>query len=268
MRPINDIIKDIYARLDKYSLVVQKDLDVGDSAYRSAIFSCLLKLIDHPQSNEYYHIMLQELTVSPGVFHRSANSSSWAYDPLNFSRDQAAALMLAASLHNDNQTTKQFYYECRHREMLLNQIPKWGKYLSIINPVIGFHQNVNPGANCLPSDRKVPDLVGNGEWANQIRNRGQWWLYPFLILLDISFVLGLYLRKKQLWDFDSLYAKDLIYANLKYPTIFSVIARIFYTKTDYINRIRNNYADANNGIEPLGELYELVCRRYINKENI
>ena len=266
MRPMNDIVKDIYYRLDSDSLVVQKDGDQGDSAYRSAIFSFLLTVLKHPQAKDYYEVMIHNLSVKPGVFHRTNNPNHWGFNPNNMSRDQAAAVLLASSVAGDNGTIDEFYTNAYKRNELV-EIPKYGKALSIANYIIAFHQNVHPGTDAPPEFRKVPDVLGLGEGRNEIRRKHQWWKYPVLVLKDIGFLIDLKLRKQRLWDYDSLLAKDLIYANMVMPTPISKLAAKLYSKTDYISRIRNNYADENNGIEPLGELYEMACRKYINNED-
>lgn len=267
MKTTNELVRDIYHRLDQYSLVVQADQDPGDSAYRSAIFAFLLNAVKHPQSAEYYKIMIHNLSVGKGTFHRTPTPTHWGFNPNNFSRDQAAAVLLAASVNEDNETIDAFYSNS-HKRNELAQIPKYGLMLKTINPILGFHQNVAPGTDVPVNFRKVPDLIGLGEVKNEIRRKKQWWKYPLLTIYDLDLLISLKSRKKQLWDFDSLYAKDLIYSNQHMPTLFSWFAKKLYAKTDYLERIRNNYADSNNGIEPLGELYELVCRKYINDENI
>lgn len=265
-RPINQIIKDIYSRLDQYSLVVQNDRDEGDSAYRSAILSFLLFALKHPQHKEYYQVMIESLTASPGMFRRTANHLHWGYNPNNLSRDQASAILLAATVNGDNKTVEDFYNNAYSRKELV-EVPKWGNWLQKVNSWVGFHQNIHPGTDTTDDYRQVPDLLGINEASNEIRRKKQWLKYPVLMLRDLSLIAGLYFRKKQTWDYDSLYAKDLIYANMIMPTIFSWIAKKLYAKTDYIERIKYNYADVNNGVEPLGELYELVCRKHINGED-
>lgn len=265
-RPLNNIVDDVYKRLDQYGLVVQKDGDAGDSAYRSAIFAILLRITNHPTASTYYTNMVYQLNSSPGYFRRTANPSHWGFNPNNLSRDQAAAIMLAANLNGDNKTTDMFYKSCYDRKELI-EVPKYGKLLRFLNGIVGFHQNIHPGTDAADSFRKVPDILGIGEGRNEIRRKRQWWKYPLLLARDLGFLIDLKLRKYQLWDFDSLYAKELIYANLVMPTPFSYLAKKLYKKTDYIARIRYNYADENNGIEPLGELYELVARKYIDESN-
>lgn len=266
MRTINEIVDDLLARRDSNDLVVQRDGDSGDQAYRTAIASFLLTVLDHPKAKSYYKNMIGHLQVTPGVFRRSANSRHWAYNPNNLSRDQASALMLAAAAQGDHETANAFYTKAYDRKELL-EIPKYGKFLRMINPVVGFHQNVHPGTQAPDSYRKVPDLIGIAEGRNEIRRKREWYKYPLLIAKDFGFLVDLKLRDKQVWDFDSLYAKDLIYANMVMPTPFSLLARLLYKKTNYINRIRFNYSDGNNGVDPLGELYELACRKFINNEN-
>lgn len=267
MRQINLIITDIVKRLDENSLVVQRDGDPGDSAYRSSIFAFLLKMMEHPQAKDYYDVMISHLTVSPGVFHRTATSSHWGYNSNNLSRDQAAAIKLAATVNNDVQSIEEFNEESHNRQDELAQIPRWGKWLAKINWLIPFHQNVHPGTDAPDNFRKIPDTFGWNEISNEMRRKDKWWSYPLLLVRDVAFIFGLYERKKQLWDYDSLYAKDLIYANLVMPTPFSWLAKKLYRRTDYIKHIRFNYSDDNNGVEPLGELYEVVCRKYINEED-
>lgn len=265
MKSSNEMVRDIYNRLDQYSLVVQKDGDQGDSAYRSAIFAFLLFAIKHPQAKEYYDVMIRNLSVEEGIFRRTAELTHWGSNPNNLSRDQAAAILLAAAVNDDVDTINAFNEHAYARKELL-EIPKYGKALDFINTIVAFHQNVHPGTDAPDSFRKVPDLFGINQASNEIRMKGQWWKYPVLVLRDIGFLFDLSARKKHLWDYDSLMAKDLIYANMIMPTPASILAKKLYAKTDYIERLRINYADSNNGIEPLGELYELVCRKYINNE--
>lgn len=266
MRPTNQIISDIVSsRLDKDSLIVQFDYDSGDSAYRSAIFAFLLNKLNHPQAKEYYNIMIKKLTVEPGEFHRTSNILHWGYDSDNFSRDQAAAVKLAATVNEDYDVIETFNKKSYDRKEL-KQVPKWGWLLSILNTFIPFHQNIHPGTDAPLEYKQVPDMFGWQEVSNDMRRKGGWWRWALLVVRDVAFIYGLYERKGQPWDYDSLYAKDLIYANSVLPTPFSMLAKKLYAKTDYIERIRTNYADKFNGIEPLGELYEVVCRKYINEE--
>ncbi len=265
MRPINDIVQDIFDRTDQYGLVVQKDGDEGDSAYRSAIFSFLLKILNHPSANEYYLNMIHQLTVVPDIYCRTATPLHWGHNANNLSRDQAAALMLAATVNESHRIVDGFYSKCNQRDEL-KTIPKYGMLLNKLNKVIGFHQNIHPGTDAPDNFVKVPDLVGIGESRNEIRRKRQWLKYPLLLIQDLGFLIDLKLRKKQLWDFDSLYAKELIYANMSMPTPFSLLAKRMYKRTDYIERIRFNYSDVNNGVDPLGELYELACRKFINND--
>lgn len=266
LRPTNQIISDIVSsRLDKDSLIVQFDYDPGDSAYRSAIFAFLLNKLDHPQANEYYKIMISKLTVSPGVLHRTNNITHWGYNPNNLSRDQVAAIKLAATVNGDDKIIEEFNEKALDRKEL-KEVPRWGWLLKIVNKFVSFHQNVHPGTDAPPEYRKIPDMFGWNEVSNEIRRKKQWWKYPWLVVRDVAFIYGLYERKSQPWDYDSLYAKDLIYANSVLPTPFSRLAKKLYAKTDYIERIRINYSDKFNGVEPLGELYEIVCRKFINDE--
>lgn len=264
---MNKLVKAIYARLDQFSLVVQKDGDSGDSCYRTGLFAFLLKVLEHPQASEYYKIAEHNLRVSYGIYHRTANPTSWAYNPNNLSRDNASKLMLAVAINNDNLAQDEFYDQCHHRTSLA-EIPMYGKLLRALNWLIGFHQNVNAGANVNSSSRKIPDLIGIDEISNVIRSRSKWWLYPILCIYDVQFLIGLYARKKQVWDFDSLMAVNLIYALIKYPTPLALLARMLYSKTDYKERIAYNYSDDMNGMQPLGDLYVLACKKFIDRTDV
>lgn len=269
MRDVEDIVEDVKKRLDQYHLVVQKDGDQGDSAYRSGIFSFLLTVLDHRFAKAYYSNMTYKLQTGHdnAVFRRTAEPTHWGYNSNNFSRDQASGVMLASCARGDDLLVSRFYQN-RRRTLLVSQGVPYAKWLEPFRKLVGFHQNVAPGTGYPPEYRKIPDLTGIMEAANVVRMRRSWVYYPYLLLTDLSLLTGLYSRIKQTWDFDSLYAKDLIYANTSMPTPWSLLARILYSRTDYIERIRNNYADSNNGNEPLGELYEVACRKFINREEV
>lgn len=240
---LQPILKALESRTDKYGLIVQKDGDQGDSAYRTALLSSLLTIYDVDGYEDFYKNMLDQLTVRPGVFRRTAEPTHWGYNENNLSRDNAAKIILAAAINFDKQTIKTWFKQMLSRGLR--------------------HQNVHPGTDAPDEFRKQPDVISLRELANVIRGLDLWYFYPVLTILDFTFIGDLFFRTRQPWDYDSLMAIELIYANLAYPTIFSKIAAYFYKKTDYQYRIEMNYADINNGIAPLGAFYIKAGERYI-----
>lgn len=226
----------------KDGLICQLDGDGGDAAYRTAlyIFLCSLDPSTRSLACKYKISLCQACIVSPGIFIRHPDKSKWWSNPRNFSRDQAAKFILAMASVN---------WKVIIRGWLLR-----------MNDRNWFHQNDQDGVTGKP---KFPDIILPGEIANLIRGldlKNYKWLLQFI---DLRFFIDLLARKRQTWDYDSLMACDLIYAQIKYPTIASRIVSKLYLKTDFRERLRENYAYKNNGIEPLGELYIQAADKYL-----
>lgn len=224
-------------------MVVQLNKDGGDSAYRTALAIVCLRLLGSDiTASLYLRSLLDNAYMGSGIWRRHPDQKEWYSDPNTFSRDQMAKVMLALFVMGAKATLGETVKAFLKRGLL--------------------HQNTQPN-DTKERKPKFPDILSPGEVINFIRGYNLWVLYPLLTLLDAKFLTDLYFRKKKPWDYDSLMAIDLVYAQKKMPTLLSKIAAYFYKKTDYKDRIRNNYADANNGIAPLGELYVMTCEKYL-----
>ena len=65
------------------------------------------------------------------------------------------------------------------------------------------------------------------------------------------------------WDSDSLLAKNIILANLKYSTLFGLLAKVVYKRTDYRSKIKNYFYKTGNSPEAVGDIYLKVCEGYL-----
>lgn len=253
---------------DSRGALVQRDGDGGDSAYRTALYICLMFLSGNQKSAGYqWDLWLKNFCVAPGLFRRHWDEKKWYSNPNNFSRDQFEKSFLAMLLLDWRMTlvtvARQFLFR------------------------LSFHQNIHKGTDCEGMKcYKMPDLIGIGEIRNLIRTFFllYWAIWfavcfkipggfmialfvPYLILcaLDLGFVADLYFRKKQTWDYDSLMAIDLAYAQKRTPTPVSIWAASEYLKTDWKERILHNYSATANDIKSLGEFYVEVVEKILNK---
>lgn len=213
--------------IDELGLIVQRDKDGGDSVYRNSLYA----IINNDRTHWEWTKALCE--VEPGIWVRHPNKNQWYSSPSNCSRDQVAKAMLAAAVFNDKITIKRWLIKQASRFFLhqnnrvFNDVSKW----------------------------KMPDIMAPNEWANIIRGLNLWVLYPVLIILD-TFLLGdLYFRQKNTWDYDSLLAINIWYANKRYVTPTAKLTALIYKNTDYANRIQYNFCRTDNDICPLGQDY-------------
>jgi len=244
---VDYLIQDLFAHyVDEHGLVVQKNGDGGDSAYRTALAATILTmLLKQDDAAKFYRALIDNCLLHNFDWVRHPNKSEWWSDPKTFSADQAAKVMLSMLLMDDN---KIVYY------WLVKRMASFG-----------FHQNTRRNDD-KTKHWKLPDIIRPGEVSNLIRGLDFWVLYPLLFVLDFRFLFDLYFRKKTPWDYDSLMAIDLIYSQFIMPTPIANIAKRFYIRTDYKERIRNNYSDDNNGIYPLGELYIIACKAVLEDD--
>jgi len=238
------IIQQFIPYLGYDKIISQKDLDQGDSAQRTGLFWSLCKLLDIPYQNieltinDSYDQQMNKLTVSPGIYRRSPNPNYWGYKSDNLSRDQWAMLQTAFAINND---------KARLKESML-QLAKRGF----------FHQNTRAGTDDTQNKWKVPDISSPNHFSTFIRGMNLWIAYPVLLVFDLGFLLDLYFRKNQTWDYDNMLAIQLMYANIKFKTPWSHLAMKKYDKVGALNRIYNYYRvdNGNNGIEPMYKLYK------------
>jgi hypothetical protein len=231
--------------MDEWGLIVQKDGDGGDSAYRTALAATLFNMVGVPMGGLMLtHNLISQCYLGSGIWRRHPDTGEWYSDPDTFSRDQMAKVMLALMVGGFEIHAKQTLWTMAKR--------------------LFFHQNIQKN-DSEEIQWKMPDIMSPGEWSNIIRGFDWWLLYPVLLILDLKFLADLHFRKQTPWDYDSLMAIDLAYANMVMPTWVSHYVAKCYRTTDWKERIMHNYADVNNGIEPLGKLYVHVCDKIFNK---
>lgn len=98
--------------------------------------------------------------------------------------------------------------------------------------------------------------------ALQIRMFKLWYLYPLLLICDIDLLVKIALGRESATD-DVLLAKDIIIANLKYSTPWSLLAKYFYKKTNFISNIHLYFNRVWVVQTEVGELYKKVCAKYL-----
>lgn len=267
------LTKRFFPYQDHWGAITQLDGDGGDAAYRNALFVILLKLDGQRiAANARWYMWLQNFCESPGVYRRHPDPKKWYSNPNNFSRDQFEKAWLAMCVMNDISIVI---------ATIFRQILR-----------LGFHQNIHKGTDCEGIKcYKIPDLPGIGQVRNFIRT--YFWTYSILVsglielhfrgtsllapvwgvafsylilnLLDVGFLADLALRKKQTWDYDSLMLADLLWAQVKRPTLVSIFAGKKYYETDWRDRIKYNYSRTDNDIKPLGDYYIIVAEEILTQ---
>lgn len=219
----------------------QKDGDTGDGAQRTGLFYGLSRIALEGITSRplpLYKSDMDRLEVSPGVFRRSDVPNFWGNNPNNLSRDQLSVLKTAMAINGDTERLARTFKAQLKRGML--------------------HQNTHNGEGI----RRIPDVPTLAEYGVFIRGMDLWYLKPVLWLTDFDLLISTLTRQQNLWDADNMLAFQMLYANMKYPTWISKFARYIYKKTNYQYRIQYYYreTDGNNGLKPLGDLYDLVIK--------
>lgn len=241
---IEQLLQKLEAYKDAWDIITQKDLDGGDSLQRNSHYWILRKLsgINDPFWKVMYKKTMDNFEIEPGVYMRHPNKNRWYSNPKNCSRDQLSIAILSMVACEDKPRLKRVALDLLKR--------------------FGFHRNIEDG---VTGSLRTPDIIVPAELASILRGLNWWLLYPIITVLDIGLLLDLLFRKKTIWDYDNMLASQILIANYKYPTLFSWLSKQLYKRTDYKERISNYYSEANgqNGIEPLGELYNVINERDI-----
>lgn len=95
-----------------------------------------------------------------------------------------------------------------------------------------------------------------------IRMFNRWWLYPVLMISDFDLIIRITLDRETMKS-DLHLAKDVLIANLKYSTPFSLLAKYLYKKTNFILMIDRYFNRSWNAQVVVGTLYKKICLRYL-----
>lgn len=231
------------------NLLSQRDKDQGDTAQRVGTFFTLLAISGYHDKSNHASLQLSYnlLEARPGIFRRSPDPSFWGYNTNNLSRDQLSVLKIGMASNNLTERLKRI----AAAQMLRG----------------GFHQNTHPGTDAPINTWKIPDIMAPGELSVYFRSfLGKYSVIPNFFLDALLFV-DLYMRKDDNWDVDNMLALNLLFANYKYPTIWSKIAMEMYLKTNFMSRLYNYHRDdRGNGCEPLYWLFRIAFLKQYNYE--
>lgn len=219
---------------DENGLIVQKDMDGGDTAGREGDYWFQAGLLMGPNAyNDEFDRVLKLLQVSPGVFIRNPRQNpvtppdkSWN-DPTDFSRDQSVPIILALGEMKRYSVLK---------SMLWEQIKRGTLY-----------QNKDIA---LPQD-----------WGYYIRALNAWYLYPVLFVGDVFLLINSVIRCIMGTDDntsdDVNHTMVLLQAQYRLPTPISWFARKFYKflRRGGIQNAWDKYFKPESGANPFNELY-------------
>lgn len=224
--------------LDAYAIIVQKDMDGGDSLHREAMYAFAIKLRENelkspanPESLSSrrpasFKNNLDIFEVAPGVYIRHPDPNKWYSNPETTSRDQLFPVIAYCAAYEDTGRLWRLFKAVARRGF--------------------FAQNwIRIGQN--ETAKKIPDPM-HFNIAQFIR-AGGWYtapLYPLLFLFDglelmgtIVSALPLHFRDDHLWprwkngndvDDNNLVVQHLLAAHYK-PTPFSALSRYIYSVT-------------------------------------
>lgn len=212
---------------DLNKLIVQRDLDGGDTAGREGDFWFALGLNPNWVSNRdlTFDDVLTLLQISPGVYVRNPVHYN---DPKDFSRDQTIPLILAMGQLEKYENLKQLFWK---------QVKNFGRYAN-------------------------GDIGGPEDLGYYIRANKEWYLYPVLILGDTQMLVNTLIRivkSKKLTDTsdDINHTLALIQAQYELATPISWLARKLY-KSFVVGGIQSrwdSYFNPASGANDFNELY-------------
>ena len=211
--------------LDINGLIVQRDMDGGDTAGREGDYWFAHVLNNESLDLVRFNKNLQLLQVEPGVFIRNPINYN---DPKDFSRDQTVPLILAMGEMKEYGTLKLLF-----KKQLLN---------------FGRYQNGDIG------------LIG--DLGYYIRAFKMWYLYPILILGDAQLLVNSIIRCIKGRNYDDVsddinHTLGLLQAQNTYPTPVSWLARKVYKhfRPGGIQRAWDWYFRPDSGANPFNEMY-------------
>lgn len=220
---------------DDYGLIVQKDMDGGDTAGREGDFwfhKGLSGSIDQGARDEFKRV-LNLLQYAPGVFVRHPKHNpvtppdkSWN-DPTDFSRDQSTSMILAMGEMGERSVL---------RSMLWQQIKRFTLF-----------QN--------------HDIATPQDWGHYIRALNIWPLYPILLVGDLFLLTNSVIRcivgNDENTSDDINHTLSLLQAQHHLSTPISWLSRKIYKwfRKGGVQNAWDHYFKPESGANPFNDLY-------------
>lgn len=242
--------------IDSYAIIVQKDMDGGDSLHRVAMYTFALKLRERLAMSENPELSLptapslprvsplaaafkpgarslasstdplEPFEVKPGIYVRHPDPTKWYSNPDTTSRDQLFPVIAYCAVSEDHARLWRLFKAVAARGFFAQNTLRIGEG---------------------ETARKVPDPMHLN--IAQFIRAGGWWtapLYPLLVVFDAFELVGTVLSTLPLhfqddhliprWkngndvDDNNLVVQHLLAANYK-PTPFSFLSRYIYAVT-------------------------------------
>jgi len=272
--------------IDAYSVIVQKDMDGGDTLHREGMYAFGKKLLYDASDNKIYITMpsplrrpasdedaMDKFEVEPGIYVRHPDPTKWYSNPDTTSRDQLFPVIAYCAAYEDYPRLWRLFKSTAKR---------------------GFFAQNTLRIGHGEYDLKIPDPMFMN--IAQFIRAGGWWtapLYPLLFVFDaaelvgtIVSVLPLHFRDDHLVprfknendvDDNNLIIQHLLAATHK-PTPLSALNRYIYSVTRPQNfgntvlgeknpvmgalRWYHRPEQGNNGNAEIAELYRPLIERY------
>ncbi|WP_413287842.1 hypothetical protein [Bdellovibrio sp. HCB337] len=230
--------------IDAYAIIVQKDMDGGDSLHREGMYAFAQKLRYDRISNTVTlparstpmrrpasaSEMMDKFEVQPGIYVRHPDPTKWYSNPDTTSRDQVLPVIAYCAAYEDYPRLWRLFKATAKRGMFAQNLIR-----------IGEGQ----------TKKKIPDPMHLN--IAQFIRAGGWWtapLYPVLLVLDSVELVGTVLSAMPLhfkddhWiprlknqndvDDNNIVVQHLLAAVYK-PTPMSELSRYIYSVTRPVN---------------------------------
>lgn len=201
--------------IDDYGLIVQSDLDGGDSANRVGLYGVASEF-NPLATKDNFNVMAVLVEPEPGLGIRHPDPDKWYSKLKYFSRDQHSALILGGILAGNTELVKRFFH----------------KHLSRF----GAYQNFQFNSTDVDGKYKfvTGDIASPEHWGYYIRGLNMWYLYPLLPVCDLFMLINsLVIIGKSWYDADDTsndlnHIAALLMTKKIYPTPVSWLARKVY----------------------------------------
>lgn len=237
--------------IDAYAVIVQKDLDGGDTLHREGMYAFAKKLRYDAGENKVYveaslprrpasSDIMDRFEVAPGLYVRHPDPTKWYSNPATTSRDQLLPVIAYCAAYEDHPRLWRLFKAVAQRGL--------------------FAQNyirIGPGQ----SGKKLPDPMHLN--IAQFIRAGGWWtapFYPLLFIFDSIELAGTLLSllplhfKDDHWiprqrngndvDDNNLVVQHLLAAVYK-PTPISELNRYLYSVTRPLNHGNTKLGEKN-----------------------
>jgi hypothetical protein len=233
---------------DRLGYITTKDGDGGDSPQRLGMYYFAMFLYGRRPWPALILTKLSRLEVKSGRYIRHPDPDFWGSRTNTMSRDQTVSLVIMMGAYCFQKKLKELFYAHISRLGFY-----WNTRRNGMWPTLSEHKAKAPAWKKWDYSWKIPDFAPIHHWGVYVRAFRAKWLYPFLIISDLSLLLDAIIRVLKSYvdskdTLDDNFLMMVVQAKVFMPTpLWPIIAWMYKKRAYPVTDLRMPRTDLSPG---------------------